>query len=577
MLNNMNLGKAHVFALSSSIKGRKFKELVLSSINNNEEGIIDIFKNLPIGLQKLDASKSSIGERSLLNLFNWLRDGFKQNCLALRYLNLSNNKISNFSAFIFCKNLKTIEVDLIHLDLSKNFISDSAAGELAEVVEASHTLKILNLGWNHIGAKGAIPLFVGIKSSAVVRNFTLAYNRIGRGESEFMIEQMSQTINEGTLKHLDLSYNNLSYHLCQILADKIEKNHTLFGIHMQGNEWYVDANGFIKVNELTKDTDYSKHTVFRTESRNGYSTMLSFRPQKPSNFIKSTTCWVCEGWTESTFSLTLGKSVTEIEEPVYIHFDFNNYLAELMISEDEKVFSYTTMWPPGLIKYFFTVNKIPVTARDHDKYIVRRPSKIENIVVFDEVKTFRISKFNTRMMSQGQVLDEFYNSLLKTWYPRREPGVYVPPRKDPERPPWKRENSVFAAFIADSQKLMDEIFENDWALIQKPKFKNPEDEDEIKKILKENYWYIREIYKTQAAMGTSTTSPTFCIPLNQYYEFTKSCNVTKDKGITVSEVDTIFLVLNKRYENTTLNPGTALVRFQFLEVLMRIGISKANK
>lgn len=124
---------------------------------------------------------------------------------------------------------------------------------------------------------------------------------------------------------------------------------------------------------------------------------------------------------------------------------------------------------------------------------------------------------------------------------------------------------------------MDEMFEFDWSCIQRPQFKNPDQELEVKKVLKENYWMIREIYKYQASIGTTVGSSPFAIPLNQYYEFIKQAKVLKDKGITVTEADTVFLVINKRYKPHKMNPGNALIRYQFLEILLRLGLKKAGK
>jgi hypothetical protein len=91
------------------------------------------------------------------------------------------------------------------------------------------------------------------------------------------------------------------------------------------------------------------------------------------------------------------------------------------------------------------------------------------------------------------------------------------------------------------------MFENDWALIQIKRFKNADEEDQVKQAFRDNYWMIREIYRYQAALGTNTGSSPFAIPLNQYYDFVKSTGILDMKGINVSVIDTIFLVLNKRY------------------------------
>ena len=45
--------------------------------------------------------------------------------------------------------------------------------------------------------------------------------------------------------HLDLSCNLFNHEDTVILAQKLEKNKSIFGIHFSGNSGYVDPLGFI--------------------------------------------------------------------------------------------------------------------------------------------------------------------------------------------------------------------------------------------------------------------------------------------------------------------------------------------
>ena len=51
---------------------------------------------------------------------------------------------------------------------------------------------------------------------------------------------------ENNLRHLDLSFNQISLVEGIYMAEVIKKNHFLWGIHMEGNACYVDVDGFIK-------------------------------------------------------------------------------------------------------------------------------------------------------------------------------------------------------------------------------------------------------------------------------------------------------------------------------------------
>ena len=119
---------------------------------------------------------------------------------------------------------------------------------------------------------------------------------------------------------------------------------------------------------------------------------------------------------------------------------------------------------------------------------------------------------------------------------------------------------------------MDKLFENDWELMIKPGFKDEEELENIKIALKDNYWIIREVFKYNASYGTQSGTCPFTVSLNQYFNFWRQAKLLKNKSIIASELDTIFLMMNKRYQWGPLNPGTSIIRFQFLEIIMRIGL-----
>lgn len=48
-----------------------------------------------------------------------------------------------------------------------------------------------------------------------------------------------------SLIHLDLSNNYLSDQACRMIGKRLNKNHTLFGVHIAGNAAMVDSLGFL--------------------------------------------------------------------------------------------------------------------------------------------------------------------------------------------------------------------------------------------------------------------------------------------------------------------------------------------
>jgi hypothetical protein len=79
-------------------------------------------------------------------------------------------------------------------------------------------------------------------------------------------------------------------------------------------------------------------------------------------------CWICEGWSEKKFEWKIGISGQNIKEPVYIHFDFDEYRPCLLEKDEENGCFYVwRMVPPGKSYYFYTFGgeeAIPDTARD---------------------------------------------------------------------------------------------------------------------------------------------------------------------------------------------------------------------
>ena len=64
------------------------------------------------------------------------------------------------------------------------------------------------------------------------------------------------------------------------------------------------------------------------------------------------------------------------------------------------------------------------------------------------------------------------------------------------------------------------------------------------------------------------------MPLNAYTDFVKQINLVDGNKIRFAESDTQFITMNKRTKPSPLNPGIALVRFQVLEILVRLGIKR---
>ncbi|CAI2379577.1 unnamed protein product [Moneuplotes crassus] len=574
-VNYLQLGKTYMKALTKSMKHLKVRDVKIQNIKENEKGVIQIIDALKKFCENIKLLNTTLGMDSVRHLCQWMKKQDNIGSLKLKYLNCSNCRLIETTSLCLMRGLKNSQPDLIELDLSRNKISDRSCIVLGEYVKGAYYLTKLDLKWNLISSKGATKLFKGLLVGASCKNLNLSYNCLSKYESLEMIEELSNLINQ-SLVHLDLSQNHMSASACAKLGELIENNHTLYGLHMQGNNCYVDGFGFIRVDSYQNNFDYSKNVYISPHEFTGHSTSMKYKSEIPMNFMAVTKCWVCEGWSEKTFIIDPHKSIQDIVEPLHIHFSYNNYQPELMISEPDGTYSYRTMCPPGKIDYFFTMDKIATSAKDHFRRKLKVPKMIYDIVQYDEIKTYRLAKINYCIVEQGEVLDKDYLPISTTCVPRPVLMKYEKPEEVKERPPWEFPKSLFASYIQDTAELISECFEYDWSLCNKPKF-TMEEEEEIKAVLKKHYWLIKEIFKYQSALGTTSGSSSFAIPLNYYTDFVRNCGVIDGKEINYTESDTLHLSINKRTKMTTLNPGNGLVRFQFLEILMRLGLKRSKK
>jgi hypothetical protein len=63
---------------------------------------------------------------------------------------------------------------------------------------------------------------------------------------------MGEAVNKGIIRHLDISYNSLDKNECEKFAETIYDNHTLWGLHIMGNECVLDSLGFVRTHFKNK-------------------------------------------------------------------------------------------------------------------------------------------------------------------------------------------------------------------------------------------------------------------------------------------------------------------------------------
>ena len=102
------------------------------------------------------------------------------------------------------------------------------------------------VGESNSRKQGGIALCSALKISETLRILDLSWNALGNSQDGEFGKAMAKVIkNNSKLTHLDLSNNHLTWIDLKPIAEKLEENHTLIGIHLAGNEAKVDSCGFV--------------------------------------------------------------------------------------------------------------------------------------------------------------------------------------------------------------------------------------------------------------------------------------------------------------------------------------------
>ena len=179
---------------------------------------------------------------------------------------------------------------------------------------------------------------------------------------------------------------------------------------------------------------------------------------------------------------------------------------------------------------------------------------------------------------------------------------YEERHKVEDRPPWDINASVFAPRRRESDgkdyynnvKVQNKQFESDWKRVtSKERFVGfvereakkaaakdgkpaPEPESamkELKDCLKKNFRTLARCFIYYSLLGTGDV---FSMQLNEYSDFIDSCNIPdpESEGCKRSHCDTLFITANYEDKADNKNDNNALMRFEFLEVIVRLAVMK---
>ena len=568
---------------------------------------------------------------------------------SLEHFNLeANNLGNNNSKKIVNAICQYLDIKIKYLNLGQNLLNDEIASDLAILVNKCHYLnvlilyqnqftnqgaglmmseiknhtflKILDLSWNLIGTNltDEIPtLDELVKASAKQeqkKNFDNAYLnelkytmqfrrpgtlspvRVGSKVSYFTSQLCELFHNKSIeLLHLDISYNNINSVDAKAISENIKDNHTILGIHVDGNDMWVDELGFVFPIEKSKykQNHFAQSQIFyriANEHPLARSNIINVQKLRSKN-----NCWICEGWREIKFHYKPNKLEGNLESSyVRLHLNFENYKS-FQLNLDEDSFVCHRMCPSGDLTFFLTMNGIPVdnygpiTHELKDAIIYTQEEKPKEFEDEDdndlseekELKKFIITKVaQTKVEINPDVIayDNDYVKNIKYCVPRPEKSML---KKRP-RTPWTFASSIWAYYGYEYEGEPESVYNNAFDFdynrcnFAKDKDLSADEEIDLRNILKQKYKKMVETYKNLSAyLGWKIWQ----IGQNQITEFVSSCPDLLDKNYLINDVlvkvtEVKSNAIDKQDRKKNNNIPDNIIRHQFMMLLVKIAKDK---
>jgi Ran GTPase-activating protein (RanGAP) involved in mRNA processing and transport len=584
-LSANRLTRKGVFPLINSIKENPYllNKLKILDLSYNKLGapsidkIIEYLREDDCDLQELNLEGNLLGNEPIIKLCEKISNHMNYN---LSLLNLGKNSLNDDIAkdlATFVKSCHSLKVFILCWNHFKNY----GASIIVNNIKRHPSLKIFDISWNCIGNKLTQEvnqddvLKCAYKTNKNFSNFEIEEFRktakiISINKKEDAINKSEKMKRKKTMRmstlnfkqqvtitpfakevgeyfrdptiglvHLDISHNNINYDDCIHMAQEVKYNHTILGIHVDGNEMAVDELGFL----------LPKKRVFAQKSQCADS-QIYYKIGKENSLITSNienvkkiraknNCWICEGWREITFSFTPDFEIKNPEAHfVKLHLSVDNWKPYDSYYSHGNYYA-VRMCPPGEVSYFFTIDKTIVeTTHGEDVYQLKEeflyrfedeylrdfntiqmkniysglsgsPEDLESVqkmsrrdlnrqkslvdnknsqINTNVVRIKFLRKINVEM--NNKVVDKNFFKMFNYCDPRPEKNVF---QFTKPRTPWNFTKSMWASYEykyeGEAEGLIDQMFEFDynWGGFNKEIAEDPEGMKEVKKYLRSNY------------------------------------------------------------------------------------------
>jgi len=567
--NGFMLGNQYAEVLMKGLSDEDNLQRVLLRGNNiSSEEVVSILQKSPIRAEEIDLSENNIG-RYLEYLRPIIIDpNSNLKILSLDKVNMSDKAAIDLLGWV--SNSKAIT----SISLSENKLSDAICDSLCKLLEKSSILAEIYLAWNNISSVGGEPLFRVLAKNESVRVFDICMNSLGsnmkvyKKNANTFLEALCTffTTNKKVL-HLNLNNNGFSYEECQKIAEAVNKNNTIYGFHFSGNYGYTDFLEYLKFDKTQHDP-LDKITIHRIKGLE--PTAFSYDiDQFEFKTLLTNCCWICEGWIEVEF---IYPGDANENEPVFILLKHEDYSLVYMPISSEGDRRVSLMVPR--MKLFFTFFHNDQLKTHRDLPIVHLTT--EETVAFQflgQEYQFEAAELNYLIFdcTLKPLFSESYEPecLAKPRTPREK---YIPPKALKNRRKWNFANSIFRTYKKDTDLLMENCFDNDFALGRYQGFvKEKKDMKLLKTLLKRMYREIKQIYKHYSSY--SGMDRIMCIGELMILTIANDMGICENPEFS-NEVILAFKNANFTDKKFAFYQKGCLCRYQWLEFIVRLAAKK---
>jgi Leucine-rich repeat (LRR) protein len=358
----------------------------------------------------------------------------------LEVLHLEGNKLRDRGLGALLKALSDCD-SLQELNLSKTSLGDNGAIAVGSYLKDCKQLRKLDLHWNIIRAVGGAALFQGLASNTSLRVLDISWNALCHPQDSQIGNVIAAAFRKHpNLYHVDLSHNQLSEEACAAVNRGLSENHSIAGIHMQGNDAKVDALGFVNPKEGCS-VPSEAHVFVRILGESQAKGM--WRP--------TTNCWLCEGWSEVEFLYTPSSTPRLL---IYLHLSFESYTPYQLTESPDRVYREYRMCPPGEVRFFFTEGNTQKISSNYQTYKLAVPL-LGPFEYSDEVKqSAYVDQVNILLVRKNNTFSDLHIER------RAKPRPLVRKlNREEEKPTWSLPFSVFREYKFEDEELLYRCFE----------------------------------------------------------------------------------------------------------------------